>query len=245
MLRSVTKIHTFDPGFSRGPAARYPCRPVGTEKRERQKSARLLKIEAEQHAARRARRKRTTLRLVVTAVVVVAGVFAYSTIWGDDDDTEAATDVGDESTTTVPETTTTTYSNPQLAEEVLAREAPDPEPPPADTAPDALEITTLIEGEGEGVANGDSIVAHYIGKTSDGNVFDESWSRGQPFGPLAVGSGQVIVGWDEGLIGAKIGERRRLVIGSEKAYGASGSGDIPPNAPLAFEIDIVDVVKAG
>lgn len=226
---------------------------MGTDKRERQKSARQLKIEAEQRAAKRAQRKRTALRGAIAAVVVLGGAFLYSTVWGDDGD-DTATDSG--STTTTELTTTTTappsYTNPELAEAVLTREAPDPAPPPADTPVDALEISTLIPGEGEGAAAGDSIVVHYIGKLPDGTVFDESWARGEPFGldpsfPLVLGQGSVITGWDEGLIGATIGERRRLVIGSDKAYGAEGSpdGTIAPNTPLVFEVDIVDIVKAG
>jgi len=223
---------------------------VGTDKRERQKTARQMKIEAEQRAAARTRKKRTAIRLAIGAVVVVAGLLLYSVFTGDGDDTETAADEDaavDESTTTLPETTTTTYSDPALAEEVLGREAPDPAPPPAETAADALEITTAIEGQGEAaVAAGDTVVVHYIGKIPDGTVFDQSWERGEPVS-FAIGVGQVIPGWDQGLVGARIGERRRLVIGSDNAYGAEGTpdGGIPPNTPLAFEIDVVDIVPAA
>jgi FKBP-type peptidyl-prolyl cis-trans isomerase len=103
-------------------------------------------------------------------------------------------------------------------------------------------MSTITEGEGDGAAAGDTIVAHYVGVLSDGTTFDESWSGGQPI-TVTVGTGQVITGWDEGLIGAKIGERRHLLIGSDKAYGANGSPPaIPPNAPLAFDVDVVDIV---
>jgi peptidylprolyl isomerase len=221
---------------------------VGSDKRERQKLSRQAKIEAAEIAARRTRTKRTGIRVAVAAIVVIGAMFAYSAISGGDDDDDSAGSEGEASETTLPEatTTTTTFTNPELAEEVLAREAPDPEPPPADTAKDALEQTTLIEGEGEAAVEGDTVLVHYVGKTSDGNVFDESWSRGEPF-PTVVGpEGQVIQGWQEGLVGVKIGERRHLVIGSDKAYGAEGGGDtIPPDAPLAFDIDVVDIVKAG
>lgn len=220
---------------------------MGSDKRERQKLSRQAKIEAAEIAARRTRTKRTGIRVAVAAIVVIGAMFAYSAISGGDDDDDSAgtttTTVADE--TCPPVTPTEDYSNPEFADEVLAREAPDPEPPPADTAKDALEETTLIEGEGDAAAKCDGIVVHYVGKTSDGNVFDESWSGGQPF-PVTLGAGEVIDGWDEGLVGAKIGERRHLVIGSDKAYGAQGGGDtIPPDAPLAFDIDVVDIVKAG
>jgi peptidylprolyl isomerase len=218
---------------------------VGTEKRERQKVSRQAKIEAAEIAARRARTKRTGIRVAVAAIVVIGAMFAYSAISGGDDgdDSAASDDAAQE--TTLPEGPTTTYSNPDLAEEVLGREVPDPEPPPADTPKDALEQTTLIEGEGEAAVEGDSVLVHYIGKTSDGEVFDDSWSRGEPYSVVVGPQGQVIKGWQEGLVGVKIGERRHLVIGSDNAYGAEGNGSIPPDAPLAFDIDVVDIVKAG
>ncbi len=188
----------------------------------------------------------------MAAVVVVAGLLLYSAVWGDDDDAETAADdsatTDDSSSTTVPETTTTTFSDPALAEEVLTREPPDPAPPPTDTAADALDISTAIEGTGAGVvAAGDTVVVHYVGKLPDGTVFDSSWERGEPFPVEAIGQAQVIAGWNEGLIGATLGERRRLVIGSDKAYGPTGTpdGSIPPDTPLAFEIDVVDIIPAG
>jgi hypothetical protein len=213
---------------------------VGTDKRERQKTGRYERAAAEMAAARKQRSRRTAVRLALGIVVVLALLFGWSLLQGDDDET--ATDDAPADTTS-PEVTTTVpdYANPELAEEVLGREAPDPEPPPEDTAADALESQTLIEGEGEGVAAGDSITAHYIGKLADGTVFDQSWERGEPIGPIVLGQGSVIPGWDEGLIGAKIGERRHLVIGSENAYGAQGQGEIPADAPLSFDIDIVDI----
>lgn len=218
---------------------------MGTDKRERQKTARLEKIVAEQAAAKRARTRRTALRAVAAAVVLLGGLFAITTIWGDDDDSDAETT--DDTSTTFPEmsTTTTTYSNPALAEEVLARTAPDPAPPPADTPADALEISTLIEGQGDGAVAGDNLAVHYVGKMPDGMVFDESWSGGQTLPVQNLGQAQLISGWNEGLIGAKVGERRRLVLGANKAYGAQGNQGIPPNTPLVFEIDVVDIQKAG
>lgn len=148
--------------------------------------------------------------------------------------------------TTAAPSLSTEYSDPEVAAEVLDRAPPDPEPPPADTPPDAVEVMTLIGGQGRGAAVGDSVVVHYVGVTADGQVVDSSWERGQPFA-MPLGDGLVIAGWEEGLVGARIGERRHLVIGSDKAYGAAGSGDgsIPPDAPLAFDVDIIDVEPAG
>jgi peptidylprolyl isomerase len=123
------------------------------------------------------------------------------------------------------------------------RDAPDPQPPPADIEADALQVTTLIEGSGPEATPGDQLVVHYVGKLADGSVFDESWGHGQPFA-VVVGQGMVIAGWDEGLVGAQAGERRRLVVGHNKAYGERGTpgGPIPPRAPLAFEVDVVEIL---
>jgi FKBP-type peptidyl-prolyl cis-trans isomerase FkpA len=207
---------------------------VGTEKRERQRAARLDKISAQATAAKREKTRGTAIRIAVAAVVVLGVLFGVSQLMGDDDsDTETSSD-----------TTTPGYTNPELAEQVLAREAPAPQPPPADTAATALESSTLIEGEGEGAQAGDLVTVHYAGVLSDGTPFDDSWSRGEPF-PVTLGAGEVITGWDQGLVGVKIGERRHLVIGADNAYGASGSGSIPPNAPLAFDVDVVDIQPAA
>jgi FKBP-type peptidyl-prolyl cis-trans isomerase len=217
---------------------------VGTEKRERQRQGRQAKSVAEEAAARRQKTKRTGVRLGIGLVIVLAVAFGYSLLTRDDssDNTETA----DTTTTAAGDGTTTTvaYSNPELAAEVLAREPPIPANAAADTPPDAVEVKTLIEGQGEGAAPGDSLTVHYVGVLSDGTEFDQSWSRGQPFTVENLGQASVIAGWNEGLVGAKIGERRRLEIGSDKAYGAAGNPPtIPANAPLAFEIDVVDITK--
>ncbi len=220
---------------------------MGTEKRERQKAARLDKISAQATAAKRDKSRGTAIRIAVAAVVVLAVLFGVSQLMGDDndsgDDTETAAD-GDTSTTALDPSATPEYTNPELAEEVLGREPPVPQPPPADTAASALETTTLIEGEGDAAQAGDVVTVHYVGVLSDGTQFDESWSGGQPF-PVTLGAGGVIPGWDEGLVGVKVGERRHLVIGSDNAYGAAGQGTIPPNAPLAFDVDVIDIQPAA
>ncbi|HEX5366277.1 MAG TPA: FKBP-type peptidyl-prolyl cis-trans isomerase [Acidimicrobiales bacterium] len=210
---------------------------MATDKRERQRSARLGRISAEATAAKRTRTRGNALRIVIAAVVVVAVVFAASQIMGDDDDGASGADGGDRAATT---STAPGYADQRLADEVLARRPPVPRPPPAGTAADALETSTLIPGEGRAAVAGDTVTVHYVGVLSDGTEFDQSWKRGDPF-PVVLGRGDVIAGWDEGLVGARIGERRHLVIGPGKAYGAQGQGSIPPNAPLAFDVDVVDV----
>jgi peptidylprolyl isomerase len=218
---------------------------VGTDKRERQRQGRQAKSVAEEAAARRQKTKRTGVRLGIGLAIVLALAFGYSLLTRDDDSSDN-TETADTTTTAAGDQTTTTvaYSNPDLAAEVLAREPPVPANAAADTPPDAVKVETLIEGQGEGAAAGDTVTVHYVGVLADGTEFDQSWSRGQPFAVENLGQASVIAGWNEGLVGAKIGERRRLEIGSDKAYGATGNPPtIPANAPLAFEIDVVDITK--
>jgi peptidylprolyl isomerase len=217
---------------------------VSTEKRERQRQGKQARSEAEEAAARRQKTKRTGVRLGIGLVIVLAVAFGYSLLTRDD--SSDSTETANTTTTAAADATTTTvaYSNPELAAEVLAREPPVPANAAADTPADAVEVETLIQGQGEGAAPGDTVTVHYVGVMSDGTEFDQSWSRGQPFAVENLGQASVIPGWNEGLVGAKIGERRRLEIGSDKAYGAAGNPPaIPANAPLAFEIDVVDITK--
>jgi FKBP-type peptidyl-prolyl cis-trans isomerase len=221
---------------------------VGTEKRERQRAAREAKTTAQYTAAKRDKTKRTGIRVGIAAAVVLALAFGYSLLTRDDDSSDDDTATAAESTTTAADSSTTVpYANPELAAEVLARQPPVPADAPADTPADAVDVETLIEGEGEGAKAGDTVTVHYVGVLPDGTQFDESWSGGQTFDVAPLGQAQVIAGWNEGLVGAKIGERRRLVLGSDKAYGAAGSPDgaIPPDSPLVFEIDIVDIKPAA
>lgn len=103
-----------------------------------------------------------------------------------------------------------------------------------------LGVYTLIQGHGPVVKAGQSITVQYVGQLyPDGKVFDSSWSNGQP-ATFTIGSGQVIQGWDQGLVGQRVGSRVVLVIPSALGYGSSGSGSgIPPNADLIFAVDIL------
>lgn len=101
-------------------------------------------------------------------------------------------------------------------------------------------IDDIKVGEGAEVAEGDTVAVHYIGTLQDGTEFDNSKKRGQPF-EFTVGAGQVIKGWEEGLLGMKVGGQRILVIPPEKAYGQNGIGPIPPNATLVFAIELIEV----
>uniref|UniRef100_H2YI58 peptidylprolyl isomerase n=2 Tax=Ciona savignyi TaxID=51511 RepID=H2YI58_CIOSA len=89
---------------------------------------------------------------------------------------------------------------------------------------------------------GDQVSMHYTGSLKkDGSVFDSSVTRGEPF-KFKLGVGQVIRGWDQGLLGMCIGEKRKLVIPPQLGYGDSGAGDkIPPKSTLVFEVELLDI----
>lgn len=97
-----------------------------------------------------------------------------------------------------------------------------------------------VVGAGAEATAGKNVTVHYIGALTDGQVFDSSRSRNLPF-TFALGSGQVIKGWEEGVAGMKVGGTRILVIPPELGYGANGIGPIPPNATLIFEVELLGV----
>ena len=103
-----------------------------------------------------------------------------------------------------------------------------------------LKIEVLKAGEGEEAKNDDFVTANYIGMLEDGTKFDSSYDRGQPFS-FYLGAGQVIKGWDLGILGMKVGEKRRLTIPPELGYGETGAGSIPPNATLIFEVEMLKI----
>jgi len=106
---------------------------------------------------------------------------------------------------------------------------------------DQLKIEDLVVGTGTEVKSGDNIVIHYLGTLLDGTKFDSSYDRGQPF-ETQIGVGQVIQGWDQGVVGMKVGGKRKLTIPPEMGYGARGAGNvIPPNATLIFEVELVNI----
>ncbi|NVK26829.1 MAG: peptidylprolyl isomerase [Flavobacteriia bacterium] len=100
---------------------------------------------------------------------------------------------------------------------------------------------TLVEGTGKVPTKGQLVSVHYTGKLKNGTTFDSSYQRGQPI-RFPVGVGQVIPGWDEGIMLLKEGERAKFVIPSELGYGSRGAGGvIPPNATLIFEVELVQI----
>ena len=107
-----------------------------------------------------------------------------------------------------------------------------------------LTFEIIAAGTGEQAKAGQRATLHYIGKLEDGSVFDSSRDRGEPFS-FTLGAGQVIQGWEQGVLGMQIGEIRTLNIPPELGYGERGAGGvIPPTATLMFEVELLDIFDA-
>jgi peptidylprolyl isomerase len=118
-----------------------------------------------------------------------------------------------------------------------------PTPPPnATVTASGLQIVDNVVGDGAEALATSAITAHYTLYFEDGTRYQSSLDSGQPFqATLGQTPSQVIAGWEEGIPGMKVGGERRLVIPPELAYGEQGQGDIPPNATLIFDIELLDV----
>jgi len=104
-----------------------------------------------------------------------------------------------------------------------------------------MKIQILNNGAGQGSKMGDLITVNYVGTLENGQKFDSSFDRKQPF-QFTLGQGQVIQGWDLGLLDMKVGEKRKLTIPPELGYGSQGAGNlIPPNATLIFEVEMLKI----
>lgn len=90
--------------------------------------------------------------------------------------------------------------------------------------------------------NGDTVSVHYTGSLENGTKFDSSLDRGEPL-EVALGSGRVIKGFNDGILGMKVGEKKRIVISPEDGYGAQAAGPIPPNSTLIFDVELLGVAQ--
>lgn len=103
-----------------------------------------------------------------------------------------------------------------------------------------LKVEDLTIGQGAEVKSGDTVTVHYTGTLTDGKKFDSSLDINEPF-TTQIGVGNVIEGWDEGIVGMKVGGKRKLSIPPELGYGDRAMGSIPPNSTLIFEVELLDV----
>jgi peptidylprolyl isomerase len=111
------------------------------------------------------------------------------------------------------------------------------------TPPAVLKVKDIAKGHGRKAKPGDTVTVHYDGVLyANGTEFDASWDRGKPFS-FPLGAGQVIPGWDKGVVGMKVGGRRVLTIPPNLGYGPQGAGPIPPNSTLVFVVDMLKIRK--
>jgi len=209
---------------------------VGTTKRERQKANRQSRLEELAKQARKDKSKRLGLRiglLIGAVVLLVAGI----SLFGGDDTastpTTTTSSIAGEVTTTVDPNAPTTTTPPKP--EVVIPTAPVTE----------LKVTTITDGTGTGAIVGDTVEVHYLGYTSiDGEVFDNSYDRGAPI-PVVLGSGSVIEGWEQGLVGLKVGGRYQIDIPEDLAYGPDAAAQGRPAGALSFIVDIMSVTPGA
>jgi FKBP-type peptidyl-prolyl cis-trans isomerase len=113
------------------------------------------------------------------------------------------------------------------------------------TTADGLQVTDVTVGTGAVAEAGDTVTVNYVGSFPNGQVFDASANHGSNGFTFVLGAGDVIKGWDEGVLGMKVGGERKLVVPPSLGYGAKGTpgGPIPPNATLDFDITLLNVQK--
>jgi peptidylprolyl isomerase len=198
----------------------------------------------EQQRRARARRRNTIIGAGVGTAAVIAGVVALAISLAGGSSSKPAAQV---STTPTP-TTSTSPTPPPPAPKKCAKISPNPpakgEPKIPDVvgkAPTKLVIKDLKRGHGKAAKNGDQLTVNYVGVScSTGTAFDASYTRHQPF-TFQLGGHQVIPGWEQGMVGLKVGGERELIIPASLGYGATGSGSIKPNETLIFVVSAVKI----
>jgi peptidylprolyl isomerase len=172
---------------------------------------------------------RRLLALILTATLAIAAAGCGSS---NDNSTSSSASASSDTTST-------------QAQQQPATAQPRPKPTvhvPKGKPPKKLVVKDLIKGTGPAAKPGDPVTVNYIGVNyADGKPFDNSYDRGQPF-PFQLGGGQVISGWDNGLVGMKVGGRRMLIIPPSQGYGPQGQAPvIKPNETLVFVVDLLSI----
>ena len=183
-------------------------------------------------------------------VAAVAGALAVAGCGGSNKKATAASSPATQTPATQTQTQATTQTQSSAPattviptpDKDLAKKPRIPRQP--GSPPSVLVKQDIVKGTGATANPGDTVTVQYVGvRFRDGQQFDASWDRGQPF-TFPLGAGQVIQGWDQGVVGMKVGGRRQLTIPSDLGYGAQGSPpDIAPNETLIFVIDLKKVQK--
>ena len=119
---------------------------------------------------------------------------------------------------------------------------PAPQTAPSNPQGGKLQIINEKIGTGPAVKKGDTVEINYVGTLTNGTKFDASADHGGPF-TTQIGTGQVIKGWDEGIIGMRVGGKRKLIIPPSLGYGSQAVGPIPPNSTLIFQVQLVGIKK--
>lgn len=186
----------------------------------------------------------------VTTALAAAAIGVGLTACGSSSTTAAGVQTAPGGGATVENVTTTATTSATAATVSTPTSGPLSKEPvivkPKGSPPRKLYTKDLIVGTGTTAEKGDELSVNYVGTLYNGKIFDSSWkdTPGSAFGPFALGAGAVIPGWDQGLVGMKVGGRRELIIPPSLAYGAKGSGStIPPNATLIFVVDLLKVTK--
>lgn len=192
------------------------------------------------HRLTRARRFPSLALLALGAATLIAGCGGSgnsSTITVGNEN-NADTTLAEKSAPSSPTSTSSTASAKTPTSGPLAKEPHIT--PPGGPPPSKLVTKEIVTGTGAEAKTGSAVAVNYVGALyHSGKVFDASWKRNEPFS-FTLGKGQVIPGWEQGVIGMKVGGRRELIIPASLAYGAKGSPpSIPPNEPLIFVVDLL------
>ena len=194
----------------------------------------------EQQLRAQRRRRNTIIGAVVGTLAVIGGLIALVVVLVGGSDNKS---VASAQTTPTPGASTSPTPAAPTACAPISPNPPakgEPTVPPVSGKPlSSLVVKDIKLGKGAAAKSGQTLTVNYVGVScSTGKAFDASYPRKQPFS-FPLGKGQVIKGWDEGLVGMKVGGQRELVIPASLGYGATGSGSIKPNETLIFVVDLV------
>lgn len=198
------------------------------------------------HTSKHSRARGSLLLATLCLALLIAGCGSSSnssTIGvGNESDVNSVPHVAGEKTSSTAETGTSSTATPAKTPTSGPLSTQPKVTPSSGAAPKTLVTKEIIKGTGPEAKAGDSVTVNYVGVLyHGGKEFDASWRRSEPF-TFALGKGQVIKGWDQGVAGMKVGGRRELIIPAELAYGKNGSPPtIPPSAPLVFVVDLLGV----